>query len=346
MSMHRGFLPREGFFEDVILRLVGLTVLNPALLLPLALVGCYTKAGRDLRIFHPKAAKSLGIVLAWALVRSASAWVSDKVRNNWVDNEYDWSKEIVLVTGGAQGIGGCMVRLLEEKGIKVVVLDVQPMSFTTSTRVRHFHYDVRSPDEVESTAATVRAEIGHPTVIINNAGVLCGKTVLEAEPDDVRLMFDVNTLAHCWTTKAFLPNMTAYNHGMIVTVSSMAAWITPSNMVDYCASKAASMAFHEGLSAEITARYKVPKIRTISVHPGVTNTALAEGMQRIMKLLVPVQEPESVAEAVVRQVLTGRSGQVVCPKIVAATAVLRALPDWFAIRAQSRLKDVMGQRIR
>lgn len=51
--------------------------------------------------------------------------------DNWKSDKYDWDKEIVLITGGAGGIGGHVVRLLAERGIKVVVLDVIPMSFET-----------------------------------------------------------------------------------------------------------------------------------------------------------------------------------------------------------------------
>jgi len=49
--------------------------------------------------------------------------------DNWTTDEYDWDKEIVLITGGAGGIGGQVVRLLSERGTKVVVLDVIPMTF-------------------------------------------------------------------------------------------------------------------------------------------------------------------------------------------------------------------------
>jgi all-trans-retinol dehydrogenase (NAD+) len=56
--------------------------------------------------------------------------------------------------------------------------------------------------------------------------------------------------------------MVAANHGMIVTVASYAAYITVPNMTDYGASKAAALAFHEGLTAELKTRYQAPKVRT------------------------------------------------------------------------------------
>jgi NADPH:quinone reductase-like Zn-dependent oxidoreductase len=50
-------------------------------------------------------------------------------QNNWVNDKYDWSKEIVLITGGSVGIGACMVKLLDEMKVTVVVLDVQKMTY-------------------------------------------------------------------------------------------------------------------------------------------------------------------------------------------------------------------------
>lgn len=52
------------------------------------------------------------------------------VSNNWVSDSYNWNKEIVVVTGGSEGIGMKAVMLLAERGIKVVVLDIQPPKYT------------------------------------------------------------------------------------------------------------------------------------------------------------------------------------------------------------------------
>ena len=92
-----------------------------------------------------------------------------------------------------------------------------------------------------------------------------GKTILESSEADVRLTFDVNTMSHYWLVKEFLPSMIANNHGMVVTVASIAAYLCTAQMVDYASSKAAALSFHEGLSAELKTRYQAPKVRSVVI---------------------------------------------------------------------------------
>lgn len=89
----------------------------------------YTKKGSDLSILHETAFSRVKFLFYFGLVRLASNYLDRGVLDNWKSDKYDWDKEIVLITGGAGGIGGHVVRLLAERGIKVVVLDVIPMSF-------------------------------------------------------------------------------------------------------------------------------------------------------------------------------------------------------------------------
>lgn len=185
---------------------------------------------------------------------------------------------------------------------------------------------------MQEVADRVRREVGHPTVVINNAGVARGKTILESEPSDVRFTFDVNTMCHYWIAKAFLPSMVKRNHGMVVTVASVASWATAPALVDYAASKAAAMAFHEGLSAELVTRYKAPKVRTVIVHPGHVKTALFQGFNMGSKFMWPSLEVDTIAEGIVKQVLTGRSGNVIMPETFAIAPAIRLLPDWLAYR--------------
>lgn len=128
--MHNGLMPREGLKLDVFARLVSNTALNPLVTLPLLLLARFTQRGENLRILHQKAFARVRLLFLVGLARWLSGWYSSRVMNNWTADQYDWrGREVVLITGGSGGIGAHVVRFLSEKGVKVVVLDIQPMTF-------------------------------------------------------------------------------------------------------------------------------------------------------------------------------------------------------------------------
>ncbi|KAK4240915.1 hypothetical protein C8A03DRAFT_41551 [Achaetomium macrosporum] len=348
--MHNGFLPREGFKGDTVLKIIRNTALNPKLILPLLLLAKCTKKGENWAILHPKAYSRLKTLLVFGLIKWINNYFSRRVLNNWVDDKYDWSKEIVLITGGAGGIGGHVVQLLPEKGIKVVVLDIQPLTYPAGPTVHYFKCDITSPNALSHIADQIRLTVGPPTILINNAGVVQGRTILDASEHDIRFTFGVNTFAHYWTVKEFLPNLIQTNHGMVVTIASVAAWVTVPNMVDYAASKAAAHAFHDGLTAELSTRYHAPRVRRVVVNQGYTTTQLFQGYHNDSPFLMPALKAETVAEAIVIQVLNGESGQVILPEFAKYTLPLLAgMPHWYQNRLraknQSIMRDFRGRKV-
>lgn len=207
--------------------------------------------------------------------------------------------------------------------------------------VYYFKCDITSPATIASVAAEVRRDVGDPTILINNAGVARGKDILDASEKDVRFTFDVNTLAHYWMAKEFVPYMAKHNHGMVVTVASFAAYVTVPNMVDYAASKAAALSFHEGLTAELLTRYNAPKVRTVVINQGYTKTPLFQGYNNDSKFLVPSLEADTVSEAITKQVLSGNSGQVIIPGFGATLTFLRGFPHWYQLRLRSQGEKIM-----
>jgi all-trans-retinol dehydrogenase (NAD+) len=207
--------------------------------------------------------------------------------------------------------------------------------------VHYFKCDITSPATLAAVGKEIRARVGAPTVIINNAGVARGKTLLGATERDIRFTFDVNTFAHYWIIREFLPSIVAANHGMVVTVASFAAWVTVPDMVDYAASKAATYAFHEGLAAELKTRYNAPRVRTVVVNQGYTKTALFTGYRNDNPFTLPALEPETVADAIVMKVLSGESGRLIIPAFGGALPALAAFPFWYQINLRNQGQAIM-----
>lgn len=189
--------------------------------------------------------------------------------------------------------------------------------------------DVTSPTSLSRTAQHVRNRHGHPTILINNAGVGRHHNLLEASEADVRRAFDVNAMSHFWAVREFFPAMVLANHGHVVSVASTASFLSVGGMVDYACTKAAVLAFHEGLAQELRFLYKAPSVRTSIVHPVFVQTALIkEYTDAGLSTHHAVLEPADVAAAVVGQIITQNSGQVVLPRRKTWYSVVRVLPAY------------------
>jgi short-subunit dehydrogenase len=121
---------------------------------------------------------------------------------------------------------------------------------------------VTSPESIKAAAAQVRKTHGDPTVLINNAGIGTEGLIVEKPEATIRKIFEVNTMAHFWTVKEFMPSMLKRNHGHIITVASAASFVSCGEMVDYSCTKASALAFHEGLAQEIRLWHGAKKVRT------------------------------------------------------------------------------------
>ncbi|KAH7131577.1 putative short-chain dehydrogenases/reductase [Dactylonectria estremocensis] len=254
------------------------------------------------------------------------AWAKQRKLTN--TSQWDWSNEIVLVTGGSSGIGELVVRKLAERGIKVVSVDLRPPTSSFPSNVTFFELDVTSPDDIRKVAKSIRRDVGEPTVLINNAGVASLKTILDETDQEIRRTFDVNVVAHFFLIREFLPWMISQNHGHIITIASMASFVTVASNIDYCCSKAAALAFHEGLVQELKHRYNASNINVSIVHPMWIRTPMFEAVLKKGHFSDILLEPHDVADVIVAQVIGGRSGQLFLPGYYSIGSMLRGLPTW------------------
>jgi all-trans-retinol dehydrogenase (NAD+) len=137
--------------------------------------------------------------------------------------------------------------------------------------------------------------------------------------------------------------MIANKKGHVLSVASLASFVALAGAVDYSCTKAALLAFHEGLTQELKHRYKCPQINTTIVHPGWTRSAITShsaiqaGLKSVGATLL---DPADVADAIVKQVLAAKSGQIVLgpglsPKI-------RALPLWLQEIVRDSQAGIVG----
>ncbi|KAI9927292.1 hypothetical protein MW887_003679 [Aspergillus wentii] len=269
----------------------------------------------------PLAQKTITGLVALGLLRQINSSLSHWSLNNW-QRALPWKgdKELVLITGGSSGIGKQIVEDLSKAGVRVVILDIQDPSFKLPSNVTFYKTDITNSAAIKTVADQIRANQGEPTVIVNNAGVGYDGTILDEPEAKIRLTFEVNTMAHFWTVREFLPNMIKNNHGHIITVASMASFVSLGEMADYSCSKASALAFHEVLNQEL---------RHCIIHPLWVRTPMIQQLSDAGKdFKQPIMTPELVSNAVVKQILTQSSGQVILPAMNSSYSLVRAFPSW------------------
>lgn len=262
-------------------------------------------------------------------------WISLLYRNQgslfFKPDPLDWSEQIVVVTGGASGVGELLANTLAVRNVTVVVLDIKPI-VTENYNIAYYQCDVSKWEEVEAVSKKIIDEIGQPTMLVNNAGVAQGKLIIDLKPEDVYQTFGVNTLSHFWTLKAFLPGMIKHKTGHIVTMSSVMGFAGSVQMADYSASKAALMTMHESLRYELDKVYEAPGIRTTIVCPGHILTPLFSTIQLptnpFFKFLAPSIAPVTVVKSIITALDAQQSRTIYLPFYTNFSPVLKMIPSY------------------
>jgi len=262
-------------------------------------------------------------------------WISQLYRNQnslfFKPQPLDWSDQIVVVTGGASGVGELLANTLAVRNVTVVVLDVKSI-VTENYNITYYPCDVSKWEAVEAVSKKIIEEIGQPTMLINNAGVVQGKLIVDLKPEDIYQTFGVNTLAHFWTLKAFLPGMIENKTGHIVTVASVLSFLGSARMADYCASKAALVTLNESLRYELDKIYNAPGIRTTIVCPGHILTPLFSTIQLpsnpFFQFLVPSIAPVTVVKSIITALDAQQSRTIFLPFYTNMVPAVRMVPSY------------------
>lgn len=188
----------------------------------------------------------------------------------------DLARKIVLVTGGAHGLGRAIVAGFRSEGARVLIADKdEDAAFELAVELgaRHLAMDVADPDSVEGAFATAEMEMGVPEIVINNAGIFSEKKPLhEISVENWRRVTEVNQNGAFYVMKAALPRMIALGGGVIVNVASVAAIAGVLDNGPYSAAKAALVR----MTREAAVAYGPHNIRVNAVAPGAIMTEAME----------------------------------------------------------------------
>lgn len=239
---------------------------------------------------------------------------------------------------------------IREEALKETVAWLESQNISPSN-VTTMAVDVSEARDVATAAESLRvAEGGRaPRVVVSNAAVMRGKSLLDSADDEIRRDFSVNTLAAFWVLRAFLRQMldeqkqsgSRRTERVLVTIGSIMAELPAHRQAEYCASKAALSQLHECLRWELKRTGPGASIRTLLVQPYAVNTRMISGAAllgegstsahrrfALMRRVLPPLEPADAARRVVEAVQNGDE-RVYIPRIVGwLPLILNVLPTF------------------
>lgn len=192
--------------------------------------------------------------------------------------------KVVIVTGGAQGIGKCICERFKQAGAKVCVIDILENDY--------FVGDLANKDTLELFAQKVIADFGHVDYLINNAALkFCG--ISSASYEDFEYALKVGVTAPFYLTKLFLPY---FDKGAsIVNISSSRDRMSQPESETYTASKGGIASLTHALAVSLS-----NKVRVNSISPGWIDTdyKVYEGPDAIQQPVGRVGNPDDIANMV------------------------------------------------
>jgi 3-oxoacyl-[acyl-carrier protein] reductase len=188
---------------------------------------------------------------------------------------------VAVVTGAGRGIGRAVAIALASRGFDVALLGrtAEEVERTAGEIVAlgrasvALRCDVTQAHEVANATTRVLADLGTPSVVVANAGVVRRARVVDTSDHDWRAVIDTNLTGVFHTARAFLPKMLENERGRIIAVGSISGTLGTATQSAYCASKWGVIGFMKALAEEL----RDTGVQAITVMPGSVDTDMLVG---------------------------------------------------------------------
>lgn len=209
--------------------------------------------------------------------------------------------KVVVITGGARGIGLATATALQALGAKIAIGDIDETTVKESGAARGFDVygtlDVTDQQSFGAFLDDVERRLGPIDVLINNAGIMPTGRVVD-EPDQItRRILDINVYGVILGSKLAIARMLPRGRGHVINIASLAGESHIPGLATYNASKHAVLGFTDTLREE----YRGTGVHFSSVLPTLTKTELGTGIS--LPKLMRAAEPEEIADAIARLIV-------------------------------------------
>ena len=216
--------------------------------------------------------------------------------------------KVVLIIGGAGGIGAEAARTLAAKGAKLALADIDGERLenvvasirATAAAVKGYELDVTDKVQVSAIVESVLSGFGRIDVLISCAGVMLIRPMAEVDTDEWETTIDLNINGTLWGIAAVLPTFLDQESGHIINLGSVHGLkvFSPGGAV-HSASKFAVRAISEGLRAEMASRgIRVTTITPGAIDSGIQNKTTGTDSARIQEIYRKAIPPSAVAHAI------------------------------------------------
>jgi len=185
--------------------------------------------------------------------------------------------KVVLISGGAQGMGAAHAKMLIDEGAKVVIGDIldekgEALAAELGESARYIHLDVTQAEEWDAAVKLAADTFGPVNVLVNNAGIVALGKIGSFDMAKWQKVIDVNLTGTFLGMQAVVPGMKEAGAGSIINVSSIEGLRGAPMVHPYVASKWAV----RGLAKSAALELGKHNIRVNSVHPGFIRTPMTK----------------------------------------------------------------------
>lgn len=210
-------------------------------------------------------------------------------------------QKVVVITGGAQGIGLCAAERFAEEGATVAIWDYnEEVGNASAIRLQEKGYPVRfqqvnvaNMESVSAAAEALQQDAGKIDVLINNAGITRDATLLKMSEEQWQQVIDVNLTGVFHCTKAVAPFMVEQGSGCIINTSSVVGLYGNFGQTNYVATKSGVI----GMTKVWAREFGRKGVRVNVVAPGFIATDMIDSV------------PEKVIDAMVSKTPLARTGK-------------------------------------